>query len=57
MATDKYTEMDRSFSLIMLMSPVIKAAIPDVAARSIGTVRIGLLKKVSPPRCPEARRI
>ena len=41
----------------MLISPVKKAAIPEVAATSIGIVRIGLLKNVSPPRCPEATRI
>ena len=49
--------MDRSFLLTMLISPVMKAAIPEVAATSIGIVRIGLLKNVSPPRCPEATRI
>ena len=41
----------------MLTMPVMKAAIPEVAAISIGIVRIGLLKNVSPPRCPEATRI
>ena len=52
MATAKYTEIDRSFSLVMLMIPVMKAAIPLIPARSIGIAREGLLKNVSPPRCP-----
>jgi hypothetical protein len=41
----------------MLIRPAMNAAIPEVAAISAGTVRIGLLKNVSPPRCPEATRI
>ena len=52
MATAKYTEMDRSFPLIMLKSPVMKAAIPLIPVRSIGIAREGLLKNVSPPCCP-----
>jgi len=56
-ATARYTETDRSFSLIMLMSPVMKAAIPLIPARSIGIAREGLLKNVSPPRCPNKRLI
>ena len=48
-ATARYTEIDRSFSLIMLMRPVMKAAIPLIPARSIGIAREGLLKNVSPP--------
>ncbi len=49
--------MDRSLLLTMLIRPVINAAIPAVAATSPGMVRIGLLKNVAPPRCPEATRI
>jgi len=41
----------------MLIRPVMNAAIPAVAAVRAGTVRIGLLKNVAPPRCPDATRI
>jgi len=41
----------------MLIRPVKNADIPAAAAISPGMVRIGLLKNVSPPRCPEATRI
>lgn len=54
MATAKYTERERSFLLPMLITPVIKAAIPDAAERIIGIANRGLLKNVAPPRCPEA---
>jgi hypothetical protein len=40
----------------MLIKPVMNADIPAVAVVSAGTVRVGLLKNVSPPRCPEATR-
>jgi len=49
--------MDLSLLLTMLIRPVMNADIPAVAAISTGIVRIGLLKNVSPPRCPEATRI
>jgi hypothetical protein len=55
--TAKYTETDRSLLLTMLIRPVMNAAMPAVAAVRAGTVRIGLLKNVAPPRCPDATRI
>ena len=50
------TETALSLSLIMLAIPVKKAAIPAVPAGRIAADRRGLLKKVSPPRCPEETR-
>jgi hypothetical protein len=49
--------MDRSLLLTILIRPIMNAAIPAAAAISAGMVRIGLLKNVSPPRCPEATSI
>jgi hypothetical protein len=42
---------------MMPISPVTKAATPQVPAISIGTVSRRLLKNVSPPRWPERTRI
>jgi hypothetical protein len=39
------------------ISPVTKAATPQVPARSIGTVSRRLLKNASSPRCPETTRM
>ena len=50
------TRADRSLFLMMPMMPVKKADIPQIPAISIGTASKGLLKNVSPPRCPEATR-
>jgi hypothetical protein len=38
------------------MIPVKNEDIAEIAAISIGIVRAKLLKKVSPPLCPEATR-
>ena len=43
-----------SLLLMIPMMPVKKAAIPDSAAKNIGIEIERLLKKVSPPACPNA---
>lgn len=47
---------DRSLLLMIPMIPVKNADIPEITAISIGTDNARLLKKVAPPRCPEATR-
>ena len=50
-------KMALSLSLIILAIPVKKDAIPAIPAEKSVPDKRGLLKKVSPPRCPEERRI
>jgi hypothetical protein len=42
--------------LIIPIIPVKKANMPEIPDINIGTARVGLLKNVAPPRCPEATR-
>jgi hypothetical protein len=50
------TRTDRSLFLIVPITPVKNANIPEIPAISIGIDSARLLKNVAPPRCPEATR-
>lgn len=50
------TKIDLSLLFIIPITPVTKADIADIPATIIGIVRQRLLKKLSPPLCPEATR-
>ncbi len=54
MIVARKTRIERSLLLIILITPMMKAATPEIAARSPGIASKRLLKKVLPPLSPKA---
>ena len=50
------TRTDRSLLLMIPVTPVKKADMPEMPANNIGMESTRLLNNVAPPRCPEATR-